>query len=52
MIAGQQRKCFMIRRQGHLLQVPIVRLDLNKGMQANEHKEVFYKRRGQQTQKL
>lgn len=29
----------MIRRQDHLLQGPMVRLDFNKGTQANEHKE-------------
>lgn len=30
-----------MRRQGHLLQDPIVRLDFNKGTLANEHKEGF-----------
>lgn len=31
----------MMRRQGHLLQDPIVRLDFNKGTLANEHKDGF-----------
>lgn len=41
----------MIRRQDHLLQDPMVRLDFNKGTLANEHKE-FYRSSGQQMQKL
>lgn len=31
----------MLRRQGHLLQDPVVSLDFDKGTLANEHEEGF-----------